>query len=32
MIEGLVSPGDEISWSIALELDTAIAFSVVESR
>jgi hypothetical protein len=32
MIEGLVSPGDEISWSIALELDTAIAFSVVESK
>ena len=31
MIEGYVSPGDEINWSIALELDTAIAFSVVES-
>ena len=32
MIEGLVSPGDEIGWSIALELETALAFSVVESK
>jgi hypothetical protein len=32
MIEGLVSPGDELGWSIALELETAIAFSVVESK
>ena len=31
MIEGYVSPGDEVNWTIALELDTAIAFSVVES-
>lgn len=32
MIEGFVSPGDEISWQIALELDAAIAFTVVEAR
>jgi hypothetical protein len=32
MIEGLVSPGDEISWSHAIDLTTAISFSVVESK
>lgn len=32
MIEGLVSPGDEIGWSISLELEAAISFSVVESK
>ncbi len=32
IIQGKVSPGDEITWQMALELDIAISFSVVESR
>lgn len=32
MIEGTLLPGEELSWQTALELDTAITFTVVESR
>lgn len=32
MIEGMVSPGDEISWNNAIDLTTAIPFTVVESK
>lgn len=32
MIEGMVSPGDELGWQYALTSDTAISFSVVESK
>lgn len=32
MIEGSVSPGDDIGWEVALELDTAISFIVSEAR
>ncbi len=31
-IAGLVSPGDELSWSMAIEHTMGFAFSVVESR
>jgi len=32
MIEGSVSPGDNISWEVALELDTAISFIISETK
>lgn len=32
MIEGAVSPGDTISWEVALELDTAISFIISETK
>lgn len=32
MIEGAVSPGDNISWEVALELDTAISFIISEMK
>ena len=32
MIEGFVSPGDEISWSIGLSNDREISFSVMEAQ
>lgn len=32
LIEGFVSPGDEIAWSIALDNMTEIPFSIVERR
>jgi hypothetical protein len=32
MIEGRVSPGDELSWSVALTNETEIPFTVVERR
>lgn len=31
-IEGLVSPGDELSWSMAVEHTMGFSFSVIESR
>lgn len=32
MIEGLISPGDEMSWQIALDNSWSIPFSIVERR
>lgn len=32
IIEGLVSPGDELGWSLAVEHTMGFAFSVVESK
>lgn len=32
MIEGMVSPGDELSWQIASTLETGISFTVAESK
>lgn len=32
MIEGFVSPGDELAWSHGIDLMTSIPFSVVESK